>query len=125
MTVATYGIATSGTDGNLVSYSQPDYTEFKHFFIAPGSPFSFLSIADRFAFGHPYDSYSLYGPYNTDQESLTLIINFLDTIGSKLSTKRLYAIPANVEAAQSAFEVSYLLEDAGLPEYSTVRHDYS
>lgn len=122
VTVATYAIAASGDDGSLTSYNQPEYTQFKWFFMAPGSPFSFLSLDDHYAYGYPYNSYTLYGPYNTDQESLTLIINFLDTMGSKLSTKRLYAIPANVD---TQFGYSFLLEDSGLPEYSTVRHDYS
>jgi hypothetical protein len=70
----------------------------------------------------PVPDYYLPGTYNTGQESLAAIINFIDDMAFDLSNEDLCTIPATIGPA---FGYNFLKRDSGLPEYAGFRHDYS
>ena len=64
--------------------------------------------------------YYLPGGYSVSQENLRNIIAMLDEIGSKITDKKLYAIPANWDCTRE-----WAARDTGISEYSISRHKYS
>lgn len=121
VTVANYGIGASAFNMDpavLESRDQTEYSEFETFFVNPDQRFTFLRNGEPYAYGTPVPSYRLHGPYNTNQESLVQIINFIDEMSNNLSVESLYTIPAEVID-------NTLRRTGGLPFYSASRHDYS
>tara|TARA_A100001391_G_scaffold152934_1_gene110734 strand:- start:9131 stop:9970 length:840 start_codon:yes stop_codon:yes gene_type:complete len=118
--VANYAIGASGEGPALDSKDQRQVRDFKNFFIRPAQAFSHLEIFSDYAYSRNFD-YFLPGAYNTSQESLAQIISFIDTTANRLTTERLFKIPANL----NPFSGQDFARDTGLPFYEAFRHDYS
>lgn len=120
VTCANFAIGLSSLDGTLFSLDQdsPQARRYENFFISPEFRFSFLSDYDYHAIGGVYPGYRLPGTYNTSQESLVDIVNFIEQISAELTAERLYAVPPTISNG-------FFLRDTGLPFYQSFRHDYS
>jgi len=119
VTCANFAIGASSF-GTLYSEDQdsPQARRYEKFFISPGAKFTFLESYGMAVQGSVYPSYRLPGAYNTSQESLVDIINFIEQISAELTAENLYAIPPTIYT-------NYFGRDTGLPFYQSFRHDYS
>lgn len=120
VTCANFVIAASALGTNLYTQDQdsPEARRYEKFFIDPRFRFSFLSDNNPRLMGSLYPAYRLPGAYNTSQESLVDIINFIEQISAELTAESLYAIPPTVIGG-------YFPRDTGLPFYQSFRHNYS
>jgi hypothetical protein len=100
-----------------------DQTKFndswEHWFIDMNSK-GYLEYPDNGPFLVCEYLYWLPGGYSVSQESLRKIIAMIDEIGSKITDKKLYTIPANWDCTRA-----WAAQDTGISEYSIYRHKYS
>jgi len=68
--------------------------------------------------------YFIRGQYSTSQENLWKVIQTVETIGRHLSYGWLYSIPTKMETVSWASGLRPV-QDVGVSEYRTSRHDYS
>ena len=105
--------------GAPYTVQQPEFNDiWEHWFIDTHSK-GYLEYPHYGPFLTSNWLYYLPGGYSVSQENLRNIIAMLDEIGSKITDKKLYAIPANWDC-----DAHWAAKDTGISEYSTSRHQY-
>lgn len=80
---------------------------------------TFLSDAEPEVYQTTGDTYMLFGSYSPLAESVPKIINFINSIGTRVASSSLFKIPGGSVGATNSFAT------VGVPNYSTSRHDYT
>jgi len=111
-----------------VTTGQDPYANDQSIYITGGFPNSFIksSFAGTFLFNDQPevyqttgDTYMLFGSYSPLAESIPKIINFINSIGTRVAASSLFKVPGESTGATNSFVT------VGVPNYSTSRHDYT
>ena len=93
--------------------------DFQSSFIKSQFPGTFLNNYEAEVHQTTGDTYMIFGSYSPQAESVPKIINFINSIGTRVASSSLFSIPGQGSGASNSFVT------VGVPNYSTSRHDYS